>query len=111
MTDYLSQFLNSDFMQQLLYIILRIVMVLVNLILLPFSVLLKALIPSLDAGLLAIASFFSMASSYAAWVINALLIPTTPLLLIAAFYSASLTIWLFAYGIKIAIKWKKAIWQ
>jgi hypothetical protein len=111
MTDFVQQFLNSDFIQQALYILIHIVMVIVNLLLLPFSILLKALVPSLDVGMLAIASFFSMAGTYAGWTLNALMVPAAPLIIIAAFYSAAISVWLFAYGIKLAIKWKQAIWH
>jgi len=111
MSDLLTAILNTDFVQGFINVLLDIVLILLNLILLPFSWLIKALLPSLDEGMTAIASYFEIAGQYLGWVVNALLIPASVLVIMGSFFTLTVSMWFFAYGVKLVIAWKKALWS
>lgn len=110
MTEFLENLLNSEFVQNFIVIVISVIMVLVNLVLFPIGLLLKVIAPDLDAGLLDVQQYFTMAGQYTGWLLDAMLISSVAVGAIVTTLTIKITYMFITYGIKLAIKWKKAIW-
>lgn len=109
--DIMDSFVNGDFLLAIFKLIFGIVVFIVNILLWPFSMIIKEFIPDLDAALTAFASYFELAGQYMAWVINAFAFPTLALTLIVGYYTFAYGSTFAVWAVKLIIKWKSAIWR
>lgn len=108
--EAINTFVNGDFLLGLFQLVMAVLVTIVNVILYPFGLLIKATIPSLDAGLTALAGYFDYAGTYMAWVLNAFAVPAVVVVMLVSYYTFSYGITIAAWTIKLVIRWKQAIW-
>ncbi|AXH78846.1 MAG: hypothetical protein [Circular genetic element sp.] len=109
MSDWLESILNSEFVQNFILIIIKVIAALVNVILIPLGFLISTLLPDLDNALLSINAFFEYAGTYAGWILDAALIPAAPLVVIATFYTFVLIAGLSFYTFKLVGSWLRTL--
>lgn len=109
MTNWLQDFLNSEFVTNFIIIIIKTVMIIINIILWPFSKAIELLLPDFDQGLLAISDMFVLAGTYVGYILDMLLIPKAPLVLALAFYSMILIGGFTFWGVKLAVSWLRTL--
>lgn len=80
-----------------------------SLILYPFDLLIKTTMPALHDGLGSLQSMFDIAMTYMSYIIDASLIPQTAITLLVSYYVFVGGITFAAWGFKLIIKWKQAI--
>lgn len=107
--NHMNDLLNAPFFQKLFEIIMTVVIGLINVLLLPFSILIKSTLPNLDAALTQVSAFFDYAGTYMSWVLNAFAIPAVVVALLLGYWTFVVTATSGAWLIKHIIKWKKAI--
>jgi hypothetical protein len=108
--EAIDTFMNGDFMLSLFQLFMAVVITIVNIILWPFSQLIAASMPALDSGFQQLADYFTYATTYMAWILNAFAVPAMAITIIAAFYLFNFTVTITAWTVKLIIKWKQAIW-
>lgn len=109
MADWITGILNSEFVENFIVIIVKVVMALVNLILFPIGALIETLVPDVNDGIGAIAQYFEYAGQYVGFIIDAMLIPTAALAVIGTFFTFVITIQFIVWGIKLASSWLKVL--
>lgn len=81
----------------------------VGVLLSPIDSLVANYLPSINSALTAIQNFLAYCVSAIGWVISALGIPSTVISLIITYYSFALVVPLLVHGVKLAIKWYRAL--
>lgn len=109
MADWLESILNSEFVQNFILIIIKVIGAIVNILLIPIGALIKVLLPDLDGALLSINQFFVYAGTYVGWILDAALIPAAPLVIIATFYTFVLVAGLSFYTFKLVGSWLRTL--
>ena len=104
--DSVSQ---GDYVVALFQALMVTLMTIANIILYPFGLLIASVMPGLDSGLSALSQYFSYAQTYMSWIFSAFAIPAEAISIIAAYYLFSFTVSFGTWAIKLAFKWKKAI--
>lgn len=108
--DAVQAIMQGDFLLGLFGILMAVLVSIVNLILLPFSLIIQTLLPDLSGALEVIADYFDIVGTYLAWVLNAIAIPSLAIVVLVTYYlfaySTTFTVWI----VKLIIKWKQAIW-
>lgn len=97
--------LQGDFLMALFMAILALLITIVNIVLYPISLLISTFIPDLNQGLLAISDYFQMASTYLAWGINLVAIPSAVFIVVIAYYSMVLVLNIIVWVGKLALIW------
>lgn len=105
----MNDLLNAPFLQNLFQVLMTVVISLVNILLLPFSILIKSLLPDLDAALGQISAFFDYVGTYMSWVLNALAVPSVVITLLLGYWTFVITATTGAWAFKLIIKWKQAL--
>ncbi len=108
--EAIETFMSGDFFMGLFQLIMAVLVTIVNILLYPFGLLIKATIPSLDTGLAALADYFDYAGTYIAWVLNAFAVPSPVVIMLVSYYTFSYGITITAWTVKLIIRWKQAIW-
>lgn len=108
--EFWNSLLSGDILTALFQLLLAVLSSIVSVILWPFSLLIKQFMPEFDAGLASIADYYVIAAQYMGWLVNALGIPGFVLSLLAAFYLFKFSVTFIAWGVKLMIQWKKAVW-
>lgn len=108
--DAVDQIMHGDFLLGLFQVLMAVIVSIMNLILYPFSLLIKTYMPSLDQGLTALADYFDYAGHYMAWLLDAFAVPSIVVTMVAAYYLFVFTVTMSAWTIKLVIKWKGALW-
>ena len=101
---------DGDIFMAIFQMLLAVLSTIVSAILWPFSILIKQYLPDLDALLSSIGEYYQLAAQHLGWLINALGIPGVVLTLAAAFYVFKFAVTFTAWGVKLIIQWKKAVW-
>lgn len=109
MTDILEGVLELDFMQDFVQGLFNAYMFIVNLFLLPISLMIKNVIPTFDSALDQLQHVFNYAITYVGWFISAFAIPPVLLTMILGYYTFVVTTRLTLWGAKLMLKWRKAI--
>lgn len=97
--------LQGDILQNIINAIFQLLIVLANIILYPFSLLVRQFFPNIDGALTAIADMFDLAATYVGWAISLTGIPPIILTLVIGYYVFTITIGLATWTIKLALKW------
>lgn len=105
MNDFFDYILNSNFLASLFELLIDVMIGLVQLILLPFDLLIKNYIPELNDLLFTINDVFVMVGHYTGWAISALAIPGTVISLVLLYYTFDLTVSIASWSYKIVLKW------
>jgi len=100
---------EGNYLVALIQAFLAVVGTIIAVILYPFSILIETFLPELNDGLASIASLFTYADTYMAWLLNAFAIPSTAIVLISAYYLFTFTVSISTWGIKLVLQWKKAL--
>lgn len=90
-------------------LILTIVTIFVKIILWPIDALIKAVLPEFSGGLTAVGEFLQYIGQGLGWAISAAGIPFLALSVIATYYLVALTLPVQIWGIKLAVKWYRAL--
>lgn len=91
-------------------LVMAFVSSLVSIILYPFSLIVKNVMPDLDTALSALGQYFEYAGTYLAWLLDALAIPSIVVTMIAAYWLFVFTTTFGAWSVKLILKWKKSLW-
>lgn len=84
---------------------LDVVLTISNIILYPFYAVINAFIPNIDDFFGNLSGLFDIASTYMAWALDALLVPSGILILIYAFFIFRFTVQFTVWNIKRIIIW------
>lgn len=101
----MNDVLNSNFLDNVIIIIIQILTAITNVILFPINLLIDSLFPDFSAALGYITQFFDLVQQYLAWVLSFLGIPAVLVTLVLAYYLFSVTVTLGVWGVKLALKW------
>lgn len=110
MSEFLESIINGSFFMAIIEIILQIIVVIINILIWPFGLLIKSILPDIDQAMDAIADYFDLAGTYISWLLNALAIPPVVISLVVGYYIFAFTVTFGAWLIKLLIKWKQALW-
>lgn len=101
----MNDYLNTNFLETLITIVIQILTAITNIILLPFNLLIGAYFPDLSGALDNISALFDLAGTYIGWVLSFLGVPAILLTLVLAYYLFTITVTLGVWGVKLALKW------
>lgn len=102
-------FLQGDFITAFIQLLLAIIITIVNIILIPIGYLIQTLVPDIDTGLQAIATYFDNATTYLSWAISLVGLPTSVIIVVISYYIAVLSSTIFIWIFKLAVIWWRAI--
>lgn len=98
-----AQFIG--FFEAIILFILKII----DILLMPLNFLIQTLAPDLNSAMLNIVDYYNYAGELMGWVLSALAIPSTALVLAASYYLFKWTISAAAYGFKLVLSWKRSL--
>lgn len=93
------------FFENIVLLILR----LIDIILMPLDYLIRTVSPNLNNALLQIVEYYDYAGQFMGWVLSALSVPSTALVLAASYFLFKWTVSSSAYAIKLVLSWKRAL--
>lgn len=100
---------NVNTFVQMFNFIIGLLVAILDLILLPFNLLITNYAPGFDDALMTIADYFNYANTYMAWIFSAFAVPTFAITMAAGYYLFVFTITFGAYSFKLLLKWKNAL--
>lgn len=108
--DAIEAIMTGDILTGIFQLLMSLVLTIVSIILYPFGLLIKQFLPDVDSALSALSEYFVYVAQYMGWILDALLVPKIVITMIVTYYLFRFSVTFGAWGIKLVLKWKKAIW-
>lgn len=107
-TDWMESILSAQWLTDLVYLLMQVIMVIAGIILAPISIIIENVLPDFSNSLSQISIVFDYALQYSSWFISAFAVPPALIGMVVGYYTFSIGATLSVWTIKLALSWFRA---